>query len=312
MPDPERPKPVPHLAPPVWNFAPGRALVLDRPRIMAVLNLTPDSFSDGGWLTTPDLGVRAAAAAIEAGADLLDLGGESTRPGATRVEADEQIRRIVPTIGAIRGVLGDQIGITVDTTLAPVARAAFEAGADALNDVAAGLEDPELLPLCARLGRGVILMHRLRPPGEDRYATAYTAPPDYLDAGGVVGTVRAFLHARSMYALSIGIAPGAIVLDPGLGFGKSVDQNLELLRATPELGTLGYPILSALSRKSFTSAAAGWPGSVPPDQRLVPTLALSLAHWTLGARLFRVHDVAEHAGALRAFARALPTFDPRY
>jgi dihydropteroate synthase len=283
-------------------MSPSRVLVLDRPRIMGVLNLTPDSFYAGSRVSAAGA-VRAAAEALAAGADLLDLGGESTRPGAARVSADEQVRRTAGAIAAVRASLGDGFGITIDTTLTEVARAAFDAGADALNDVAGGTEDPGLLPLCARQRRGVILMHRRLPPERDAYSTDYPAEPAF--DGGVVESVRSFLEARAGEARAAGIDGRAIVVDPGLGFGKSVAQNLELIAGTPRLASLGYPVLSALSRKSFTAAAAGLPEGSPPEARLAPTLALSLEHVRRGAAIVRVHDVGAHAAALRA-AAAVP------
>ncbi|MEX2218535.1 MAG: dihydropteroate synthase [Phycisphaerales bacterium] len=273
-------------------------MVLDRPRLVAILNLTPDSFYDGGRLGTVEEAVRAAERAVADGADVLDLGGESTRPGAQRVGPEEQVRRIVPVIGAIRargGAAGD-IPISVDTTLAPVARAALDAGADAINDVSAGAEDAGMFGLAAQRSAGLILMHRLRPPERDSYSDRYAEPPRY---GDVAAEVSAFLRERCAAAGARGVAPGSIVIDPGLGFGKTVEQNLELIRRTGELAALGYPVLSGLSRKSFTGRAAGLAESTPAE-RLGATLALSVAHLIAGARLFRVHDVAEHRRAVSA------------
>lgn len=271
---------------------------------MAILNLTPDSFSDGGSYPTVEAAVEAAAAAVRDGADSLDLGGESTRPGAPRVEAAEQIRRVVPVIQAIRARGGPlaTIPVTVDTTRAEVAAAALDAGADAINDVSAGLEDPAMLPLAATRGVGVILMHRLRPPGEDCYSDQYRKDPVY--AGGVVAAVREFLAGRAAAAEAAGVAREAIVLDPGLGFGKTVEQNLELVRRTGEIAALGYPVLSGLSRKSFVGRAGGHSPDDPPRERVAATVGLSVAHLLAGASIFRVHDVALHVRALRAAAAA--------
>ncbi len=279
-------------APRTWQLAHGRTLALDRPRLLGILNVTPDSFSDGGDLGTVDLAVSAAQRMIAAGADMLDIGGESTRPGAPRIDANEQLRRVIPVIRAIRESLGDRVLMSIDTTLAPVAEAAIEAGTHAINDVSAGLENPAILPLAARTGVGLILMHRLAPPGADVYSHQYAADPSY--PGGVVACVRVFLADRAAAALAAGVRPESIILDPGLGFGKSVEQNLELIARTPELASLGYPILSGLSRKSFTAVAAGLPKDTPPRDRLEATLALSLRHLRAGASIFRVHDVPEH------------------
>lgn len=294
MTDPAAAK-VPH-----WRIAPGRALTLDRPRVMAILNLTPDSFFDGGSYPTLDGALRAAADAAQAGADILDIGGESSRPGAVRIPPDEQLRRTLPLIGAIRRAPAplSSIPISIDTTDASVARAALDAGADAINDISAGTEDPGMLSLAAERSAGLILMHRLRPPPQDSYSDQYSTPPTYTD---VVAEVTQFLTARVAAAMTAGVHPSAIVLDPGLGFGKTVEQNLELIRRTPELVRLGFPILSAASRKSFVGRAAGLSASAPAD-RLAASIAVSVTHYLAGASIFRVHDVAAQVQALRAAA----------
>jgi dihydropteroate synthase len=281
-----------------WKLGSDKALLLDRPRILAILNLTPDSFSDGGRYPGIAAAVEAAAKAVEAGADMLDIGGESTRPGAARVAAEVQIERTIPVIEAIRAAGGPlaQVPISIDTTLSRVAQNALDAGANAINDVSAGLEDPDVFPLAAARGSGLILMHRLSPPERDSYSDRYTQPPAY---GEVVGEVGAFLGARAQVAIDAGVAPEAIVVDPGLGFGKTVEQNLELVRRTGELCRLGFPVVSAASRKSFVAAASGVQGQ-PISERLSGSLALSVMHLFMGAIIFRVHDVAAQAQALRA------------
>jgi dihydropteroate synthase len=290
------------MSPTVWNLAHSVAIPLDRPIVIAILNLTPDSFADGGRLPTITDALDAAKRAIDLGADMLDLGGESTRPGAQRVDADEQLARVLPVLQAIRRTRGlDAVPVSIDTTLAAVAGPALDSGADAINDVSAGTESPELLALAAKHSAGVILMHRLAPPGRDSYSDQYPAAPAYAD---VVADVRAFLAAAAERAIQAGVTPDRIVLDPGLGFGKSVDQNLALIRHTADLASLGYPIMSALSRKSFVGRVSLGRNS-NPDERLPGTLALSLAHRAAGAHLFRVHDVAEHVQALRAFDAVL-------
>ncbi len=303
-PDPPPATRGPNQPPCQWRLGPDRWLDLSRPAVMAILNLTPDSFSDGGSYPTVEAAVEAAAAAVRDGANSLDLGGESTRPGAPRVETDEQIRRVVPVIRAIRAQAGPlgEIPITVDTTRAEVAAAALDAGADAINDVSAGLEDEGMLSLAAARGVGVVLMHRLRPPGEDSYSDRYQKDPVY--PGGVVAVVREFLAGQAAAAEAAGVARGAIVLDPGLGFGKTVEQNLELIRRTGEIAALGYPVLSGLSRKSFVGRAGGHAPDDPPRERAAATVGLSVAHLLAGASIFRVHDVGMHARALRAAATA--------
>jgi dihydropteroate synthase len=277
-----------------------RALDLSRPVVMAILNLTPDSFSDGGRLHSVDSAVQAAATARAAGAEIFDVGGESTRPGAERVPAEVQIRRTAPVIAAIRRAGGTLAGvpISIDTTLSAVAAAAREAGADAVNDVSAGEEDPGLVALAAREGMGLVLMHRLAPPGADRYSDQYVQPPRYAD---VVADVRAFLAERAAAALAAGVRRESIVIDPGLGFGKTVAQNLELVRRTGALLDLGYPVLSGASRKSFVARAAGR-GETSPRDRVAESVAVSVMHYAAGAVIFRVHDVAEQARALAAAA----------
>lgn len=274
---------------------------------MGILNATPDSFSDGGELSVPGVAADRAEAMLRDGAAILDLGGESTRPGARPVPEPEQIRRVLPALAAIRARVGPAPVITIDTTRAAVAAAALDAGADAINDVSGGLDDPAMLPLAAARRCGIILMHRLLPPAADSYSSRYgqpgqAPPPQY---GDVVADVRDALAALLARAVGAGVEPRRVMLDPGLGFGKTVAHNLALLRGTPQLLTLGRPILSALSRKSFTAAAAGLAADRPPAERLAATLALSVLHLQAGARIFRVHDVAPHAHALQAAWSAL-------
>lgn len=288
---------LPPPSPLVWRVSARHSLTLDRPRILAILNLTPDSFSDGGQLTTPDAARDAGVRAVEAGADMLDVGAESTRPGAARVAAEEQIRRLAPSLRALRAAL-PRVPISIDTTLAAVARAALDEGADAVNDVSACLEDPAMLRLAAERKAGLVLMHRLRPPGEDSYSDRYADAPRYAD---VTEEVSAFLASRANAAIAAGVERDALVLDPGLGFGKSVEQNLMLLRETPRLVRLNYPILSALSRKSFVGRVALERES-DPGERVAATVALSVAQYLAGVRLFRVHDVGAHVQALRAIS----------
>jgi dihydropteroate synthase len=288
-----------------WRIGRSREIFLDRPRLMAVLNITPDSFSDGGSYPTVREAVEAARRAVEAGADILDIGGESTRPGAPRVTAPEQIARVAPVIEEIRRDLSLQsVAITVDTTLSEVADAAFDAGADAVNDVSAGTEDEAMLGLIADRLAGVVLMHRLAAPAGDRYSDRYEPgdEPRYRD---VVADVREHLAARVEAALARGVRPEGIVVDPGLGFGKTVGQNLELVRRTWEIADLGYPVLSGASRKSFVGRVSGM-GDAPAAERVAGSVAFSVAHYMEGAIVFRVHDVAEHARALRA-AHAIKT-----
>lgn len=289
----------------LWRVSRNKSIDLATPCVMAILNVTPDSFSDGGKLLVPHQAADAAAGAVAAGAKVLDIGGESTRPGAAAVSADEQMQRVVPAIVAIRGRGGTlaEVAITVDTTSAAVAEAALDAGADAVNDQSAGLDDAGMLGLCAARGCGIVLMHRARKAAADAYSDKYgavgTQAPHYSD---VVAEVGAFLRQRAEAALAAGIGREQVVLDPGLGFGKTVEQNLALIRGTAKLAELGFPVLSGVSRKSFTGRVSLERDS-EPGERLEGTLALSVLHAWFGASIFRVHDVAEHVAALRAVSR---------
>ncbi|MBL9031842.1 MAG: dihydropteroate synthase [Phycisphaerae bacterium] len=279
-------------------MARSRSLALDRPRLVAILNATPDSFYEGSRLTDPGAIAAAAERAVAEGADMLDIGGESTRPGAGAVSEAEQIRRVVPGIEAIRALQSPagSVPISVDTTRSEVARRALEAGADAINDVSAGTDDPRILALAAATGAGLVLMHRLVAPAQDNYSDRYETPPAYAD---VVAEVRGYLSNRASEARAAGVGTDAIAIDPGLGFGKSVEQNVELIRRTGELAALGFPVVSAASRKSFVGRVSLGRDSMP-EERLPGSLAMTVLHLAAGARLFRVHDVAPHAAALRS------------
>lgn len=229
---------------------------------------------------------------------MLDVGGESTRPGAQRILAREQIARVVPIIEAIRACddrATADVPISVDTTLGEVARAAVEAGADAVNDVSGGREDPALLEVVARKGSGLVLMHRGAPPSQDKYADEYADEPEFAE--GVVASVMSTLAHHARRALDAGVARERIVIDPGFGFGKSVRQNVELLRRVAELASLGYPVYVGASRKRFVGRVSVGPESEPAD-RLAGSIACTLLAAQGGALLHRVHDPAEHVRAL--------------
>lgn len=287
-----------------WRLANSRVLDLHSPAIMAILNCTPDSFYGESRLEDVPAAVEAARSALHEGARIIDIGGESTRPGSTAVGEAEQIRRTVPVIEAIRARRDlDALAISIDTTRAAVARAALDAGADAVNDVS-GLADDrdEMVALLEAGNAGYILMHRLKQPANDSYSDRYSAAPAYSD---VVLDVKSFLEQTLAALASRGIEPARVLLDPGLGFGKSVEQNLDLIRRTGEIAAIGRPILSGLSRKSFVGRVAFGRDS-DPVERLEGTIALSVLHLLHGARLFRVHDVAACASALRASSAFLP------
>jgi len=268
---------------------------------MGILNRTPDSFADGGRLFDLARALDHAARLVAEGALILDIGGESTRPGASRVGVREQIARVVPLIRAIRASAGPlaEVALSVDTTLVEVARAAIEAGVDAINDVSGGLDSwvgdrSEMHELAATSGAGLVLMHRLRPPSEDSFSDRYSRRPEYVD---VVQAVCAALNHLAQSARRVGVRPMCMALDPGLGFGKDVDDNMALLRRTPEMVSLGYPIVSGLSLKSFVGRVGFWRESVP-SERLPATLALSAFHALRGASVLRVHDVGAHSRML--------------
>jgi dihydropteroate synthase len=286
-------------APREWRFANGRSLPLDRARILAIVNATPDSFSDGGRYRDAAQAADEAMRMLDEGADMLDIGGESTRPGASPVPDDEQIRRVVPVIEAIRAARC-VAPISVDTTRSVVVRAAFDAGADAVNDQSAGGDDHEMLPLITGRGAGIVLMHRLRRSEADAYSHRYgsegeRAAPVYDAGGGVVAEVLAFLNRRVGAAVEAGVARDSIVIDPGLGFGKTVEQNLALILAADRFVAQGLPVLCAASRKSFIGAITGVDA---PSERLEGSIAVAVTMRLAGSALFRVHDIKAHRRAL--------------
>lgn len=249
--------------------APGRA------QIMGILNVTPDSFSDGGLFLRPEQAVARALAMVEEGADIIDVGGESTRPGAEPVPADQELQRVVPVIEAIRKA--SDVAISIDTSKPEVMRAAVAAGATMINDVTA-LAEPDAIATVSRLGVPVCLMHMQGTP------RTMQQHPHYDD---VVREVRDFLEARIGACVQGGIRPERILIDPGFGFGKTLAHNLTLLRGLAALKTLGAPILVGLSRKSMIGQALG----LPVERRLYPSLALALIAVQNGAKVVRVHDV---------------------
>jgi dihydropteroate synthase len=253
------------------------------PRIMGILNVTPDSFSDGGEWFAYDEAVAHAHALVAEGADILDVGGESTRPGAGPVPVEEELRRVVPVVSALRDS-GAQI--SVDTMKLVVARAAVEAGATYVNDVTAFRHEPELAAFVAESGCDCCLMHML---GEPR---TMQDDPRYDD---VVDDVRAFLEQRAAFAIGEGVPEQRIMVDPGIGFGKTLSHNLELLRRLDEIVALGFPVVIGTSRKSFLGRLTG---RDDPHDRVAATLATTVLALERGAAVFRVHDVAPTRDAL--------------
>jgi dihydropteroate synthase len=261
--------------------APDRA----RPRLMGIVNVTPDSFSDGGLFLDPELAIAHGRELVAAGADLLDIGGESTRPGAAAVSAELELERTEPVVAALADRDGAGIPISIDTSKAAVAEAALAAGATILNDVTALRADAELASVCARRGCTVVLMHMQGSP------RTMQDDPRYDD---VVDDVRAFLGERVEAAVAAGIDEARIWVDPGIGFGKTVEHNLELLRRLSELRELGRPIVIGTSRKRFLGGLTGR----EVGDRLGGTIASNVLALAAGADVFRVHDVAELRQAL--------------
>jgi len=278
-----------------WLLADGRELVLDRPRLMGILNATPDSFSDGGRFETVDAAVHAGLSMVEAGASMIDVGGESTRPGAEPVSPVVQIDRTVPVIAGIRD--RSSVPISIDTTRAEVASAALDAGADAINDVSGGMDDPDLLGLAASSRCGLVLMHRLRRPGEEQFSDAYEDEPAYRD---VVVDVRDVLLSLAARAEAVGVQRDHIMIDPGLGFGKTVEQNWLLIGRIRAFLATGYPVLGAASRKSFIGAVTG---ADKPRDRVAASVAVACWMATMGVQLIRVHDVHETAMAMNSVSK---------
>jgi dihydropteroate synthase len=249
---------------------------------MGVVNVTPDSFSDGGLYLDPAAAIEHGKELVDDGAAILDVGGESTRPGAAEVAVEEELRRVEPVVAGL-APLG--VEISVDTSKAVVAEAAIEAGATIVNDVTALRGDPAMAGLVAERGVGVVLMHMAGDP------RTMQVNPEY---GDVVAEVRDFLAARLAAAVAAGIAAERIWLDPGIGFGKTDQHNFELLRGLGELTALGRPVLVGTSRKSFIGRTDG----SATDDRLGGTIATSILAATAGASVLRVHDVRELAEAL--------------
>jgi len=267
-----------------------------RPRILGVLNVTPDSFSDGGRHSRPDRAISHGLKLIEEGADILDVGGESTRPGAEPVEASEELERV---LGVVTALAADgRALVSIDTRKAIVARTAIDEGASMVNDVSAGTADPEMLASVARSEASMCLMHMRGTPSDMQSAPAYR---------DCVREVVAYLRERVAEALKASIPVSRILLDPGIGFGKRLEDNLALLRALPELRSLGLPLVLGVSRKSFLGLLGG---EDRPHERTFETTAAVAIGALLGADVHRVHDVAGARRALavaQAVARGAPT-----
>jgi dihydropteroate synthase len=269
----------------LWKIGDRTVDLSRRGMIMGVLNVTPDSFSDGGEFFSTEKAVEHGLQMAKDGAQIIDVGGESTRPGAEPVSVDEELRRVIPVIESLRSK--SDIFISIDTSKSEVARVALEAGASMVNDVTGGRGDPEMMALVAKRNAGFVIMHM---QGEPR---TMQVGPHYDD---VVSEVADFFRQQYARALDCGIDPMTIAFDPGIGFGKTLSHNLELLKNLERLRVNHRPIVVGVSRKSFLGKLIG---SSTVTDRLGPTVALTALLRARGADVFRVHDVKENVVALR-------------
>ncbi|MCP4337543.1 MAG: dihydropteroate synthase [Desulfobulbaceae bacterium] len=275
-----------------------RLLKEDRPIIMGVLNLTPDSFSDGGSYTQKGRAVQFALQMVREGADIVDVGGESTRPDSTRVPPEEQLRRVVDTVTALKRTLPAKIPISIDTTSSVVARAAIAAGASIINDVRSGRDDEGIFELAAETKLPLILMHMQGTPQTMQINPAYS---------NLIKEITDFLQERCEKAQSYGVPKENLIIDPGIGFGKTGAHNLELLARLSEFAAMGYPVLLGTSRKRFMSEICT---ETDPKELLGATCASTALGVQSGVSIFRVHDVKENrqaadvAWAINSYNRA--------
>jgi dihydropteroate synthase len=255
-----------------------------RTLIMGIVNVTPDSFFDGGRRLDPTKAVADGAAMAASGADMIDVGGESTRPGAPPVAEEEELARVLPVVRGLRREV--TVPISIDTYKSSIARAALDAGADIVNDISALRFDPKMISLVVAEKVPVVLMHMQGTPRTMQHE------PRYRD---VVREVRDFLVTQLHEAMDAGVAPEGIIIDPGIGFGKTLEHNLQLLRGLPVLAALGQPLLVGVSRKAFIGKIL----NATPDERLEGSLAAAVAAASAGANILRVHDVAEIGKAVK-------------
>lgn len=269
----------------VWKIGDEIVDLSKRGMIMGVLNVTPDSFSDGNQFFERDAAVERGIQIASEGADIIDVGGESTRPGAEPVSVNEELKRVIPVIEKL--VTTIDIPISIDTSKSEIANAALDAGALIVNDVTAGRADEKMLPLVAKRNAAVVVMHM---QGEPR---TMQKNPQY---GDVVGEVADFFRQQYSRALECGVDPMTLAFDPGIGFGKALEHNLSLLENLEQLRPDDRPLMVGVSRKSFLGKFVG---SNEMHDRLAPTIALTAVLWARGADIFRVHDVKENVAALR-------------
>ena len=272
--------------PHVWQIRGGTLTWSDRPLLMGIVNVTPDSFSDGGKNFSPDQAVEQGLKLVEAGADLLDLGAESTRPGAAPVPLEEELRRLMPVVERLAGQV--PVPISIDTYKAEVARQAVAAGAKIVNDISGLQFDPDMAAVVAQTGAGVVCMHIQGTPQTMQLA------PHYQD---VVAEIVAYFQERLVWMEQRGITSTQVVFDPGIGFGKTAEHNLEILSHIADFRATGRPVLIGHSRKGFLKRILGR----PVDERQSGTLGVSMALAEQGVEILRVHDVAATRDALAAW-----------
>lgn len=272
-------------SPLIFAFRGGSWDLAERPRVVGILNVTPDSFYDGGRYASADRAIERAERMAEEGADAIDIGGQSTRPGSAPLGVEEEWQRLKPLLGALPGRVA--VPVSVDTFHAEIARRALELGASILNDITGLAHDPSIASHAAAAGAGLVLMHSLGGPGR------LHEPRGYEDVGA---SVRDFLAAQMRLARERGVAAERIALDPGAGFSKQADQSIAALRSIRELTALGRPLYIGVSRKSFLGALTGQPA----EGRLAASLGATVAAFALGGRIFRAHDVRETRDALSA------------
>jgi dihydropteroate synthase len=269
----------------IWSFRDRSVTIVSRPLVMGIVNVTPDSFSDGGRFASTDAAADHALRLAAEGADVLDVGGESSRPGSRRISLEEELDRVIPVIRRVAAETG--VPISVDTTKAEVARQAIEAGAAIVNDITAGLGDPNMIEVVRQSGAGFVLMHMRGTP------ETMQQDPTYDD---VTRTVRDFLQARLQACLEAGVRAERLAIDPGIGFGKTYDHNLTLLRELVELSRLGRPVVLGVSRKGFLKQIT----ARPVEERMAGSLAAGCYCAVVGsAHVLRVHDVAATVDAVR-------------
>jgi dihydropteroate synthase len=272
----------------LWSFRDRTLTFGPRALVMGIVNVTPDSFSDGGRFATTDAAVEHALRLAQQGADFLDVGGESSRPGATPVSVDEELQRVIPVVRRL--VAQTRVSISVDTTKAEVARQALEAGAAIVNDISAGQGDPAMIEVVKEFGAGFVLMHMQGTPQSMQDNPTY---------GNVVAEVRDFLAARVQACLAAGIPPDRLAIDPGIGFGKTHEHNVTLLRELDQLSALGRPVVLGVSRKGFIGTITGR----PRGERTAGSVAVACyCAARKSAHVFRVHDVAETVDAVKMIA----------